>query len=775
MNFKTTGVLVVLLIVVLAAWVFYPHSEGTVDDELTPPDSDGERQALFEPQPDREKIVRVTVERPDRPQLVFVRAPREDRPDELGDWEALEPLAVPVQTYTVDALVRTLTTLESSTRFAAGPKDAPTEADAGLAPPVATVTLVDQDDQVYPVEVGRKAAISNDTYVRVAGEQSIHVVALDLPALVKKEFDEYRDKKLLAFKPNEAVRAELTVGGRAYVFTRGDDNAWVIDKPVKAYAEGSEVQTLLRAISGLRAEEFVDDAPADLASYGLAQPYVDLVVTTETKRALPRAEDESTTQPAEQQFETVTEQCTLAVGDFADMQHTHRYARRTDQPWVVSLTQESVEKLLPDLVKLRDSRIARIGAGDATRVELTAGGMTATLDKVDGVWRGNGDLAEVEAAAVVDVLEAFEDLRAIDYVLDPDDLGQYGLDDPRATLTVTAGGTVTPVTLHVGDVTRSARNAYVLRDGQPSVFVVSAAQANRLAVTPLSLRSRQIFSGEVGRFRRLDIVRGAAGYSLERAGAEWQLVEPADAPLERVAVRALVGDLSRLRARRVVGKGDGARFGLDEPAITVRFALDELAAEPGPSETQPAAAQLVEHTLRVGRRNNVAYAQLDDNPFVFELDETVYNVLAAELISRRLFDFQPEAVTGVTIVTPEQTLELAKDGNEWKFPPDPFVKLSPEKVTELAGQLSRLRVERYSSYRGGDFEGTGLFTAPFTVSVRLVGGGMANLKIAPAQPGADTRLAGWVEEKRIFILRQSDCESLLSGLEHYLPAEGDGD
>ena len=80
--------------------------------------------------------------------------------------------------------------------------------------------------------------------------------------------------------------------------------------------------------------------------------------------------------------------------------------------------------------------------------------------------------------------------------------------------------------------------------------------------------------------------------------------------------------------------------------------IDVLFASLPPATTQASAPEpptLTHHTLRVGRVNDIAYAQADDDPYVFELDPTVYRVLTAELIDPKLFDVKPELVNAVTI------------------------------------------------------------------------------------------------------------------------------
>ena len=237
MSFKTTGLLLVLLIGVILVWVFLPNGEpdAAQSTDETPIESE---ESVLDPAPEVERIVQLTIEPAGKPRLVFKRSLKADDPDQMDDWQAVEPLAVPVENYMVTSVARTFTTLRSRTRFEPADEGTPSEDDAGLAPPVAVVTAVDTDGKEYQLEIGKKAAMSNDTYLRVAGSPTIHIVTRDLHTEVKKDLNQYRDRKLSLLPVKDAVRVEIRSKAGLCLLTRGEDGEWVLDSPVKAYAKG---------------------------------------------------------------------------------------------------------------------------------------------------------------------------------------------------------------------------------------------------------------------------------------------------------------------------------------------------------------------------------------------------------------------------------------------------------------------------------------------------------------------------------------------------------
>lgn len=776
MNFKTTLVMLILVVGLGAFWLLSPpRSPREILKE--PPAPVSELKYVLDPRPEEKDIVRVQVELAGKPRQVFERSAKSDAPDQMEDWRMLEPIAAPTESFQVSGIVSTLTTLQSRSRFEPGVKDAVSLADAGLEPPQAIVTLLDKAGKSYSVEIGKKAAMSNDTYVRLAGQKDVLIANRELMTQLKKEASSYRAKKLFTLKQDDVTRIVIQHDGRTYDFSRGADKEWVINAPIKAYGAKDKLNTVVSTLAFLRAEEFVEDDPKSLAAYGLAEPFLTATVTTETKKPLPARPDEANaSQPAEPPTETITAMHSLVIGGFADMSKSEkRYAKLADQPSVLSIRQTEVAKLTPKMSEWRDPAITRIQAAAATKLELTAEGTTATIEKQNGVWVGSGDLTALEIPAVTDLLQAFEDLRAIDY-LDDAKRAECGLENPRAVVRVTAAGTVEPVTLRIGDVTKSGKNAYVQREGQPAVIVVSAAQAQRLAVTPLSLRSRAVFDAAENQVRRFELTRDGTTYSAERFDGAWKLTAPADLPGDVPSMIMVASNLARLYARRVVAKGEDAAYGLDAPVIRAKFTVESPVA-PAPAETQssqpvgPPEMQVVEHSLTIGRKAGVAYCKRDDQPYLYELDETVYKLLTSELLQRKLFTFKSDDVSSISVTAPGGAVEFSRDGDNWIFTPDPYVKAQPAKIKELVETAAQISVENFISFRGGDVAAGPLADAPATIVIKLRSGQAVTLKIAPASGESEPRVAAWVEEGRVFRLAAETCRKLLQNLDHYLQAD----
>lgn len=782
MNVRSTLILLVIVVIGVAV-VFLAPSDKKTDDSPEPNKAKSEPKYVLDPKPDVKSIVKVSIEKSGKPRLAFEQLAAADEKDSgsTAQWRMNAPVESPVESYLIDSIIRTFTDLQTSRSFKPGDKE-PSLADAGLSPATAVVALTDNKGKEYKFDIGKKVVASDTTYLRVNGGEQVLLVSRDLSTELKRDAKDFRGKGLTRLAGKKPVGVKLTFEGKTFDLAKGADDNWLLNAPRKAYAGNDKVNQIVNKIIGLQIKDFVEDEPKSLEAFGLDQPWLTIELTAEQKKKLPDSQPTPpTSQPAEPKFETVTETTVLKVGGFADISNAARYIQRGDGKWVASVEAKSLEGLTPKLIDVIDPKVTRVKSAQATKLELAAGEENATLVNEGGTWKGSGDLAELDVEAVRDVLTAFEDLTANDFLENATQPTALGLEKPRAVVSLTTSAAVEPIKLLIGDETKSGQHAYVQIAGQPTISVVSAAQARRLAVTPMSLRSREILTARPDQLQQVELSRAdGSHYSVVRQELGWRLIAPAEAPVEVAAARDLTNDVIRLRAKRVVDKGDEAKYGLDKPEMTVRIVLTKtpLQSQPTSDASQPASAPVVaettEHTLLVGKKGNDVFAKRGDLPYIFQLDETVYRVLTAELLNRDLFTFKPEDVTDLRVDAPGGVIEFERTGkNEWKYAPDPFVQLDPKKVSDFIAEVAKFKAERYSQYSGASAESSQLGDAPVTITIKLADGKTATLKVAQVKSGELPRRALHVELGRGFLMRQADIEKALRGVEAYQKSEAD--
>ena len=246
-------------------------------------------------------------------------------------------------------------------------------------------------------------------------------------------------------------------------------------------------------------------------------------------------------------------------------------------------------------------------------------------------------------------------------------LADYGLDQPKLTLSFTSGdeGAAGRTTvLRIGDTTKVGNHLYLLSADGQKIHVVSRSLSDSLSVPFDQLRSDVIYSIQVFEARSLNLQTAAPSsvrVRLDREGSRWLFRTPVNARAGKNATELAINALDALRVKS--------------------FVLQN------PPATAPSAAPLLRVTIEGNNRHetlfvgaqtddeNVYFAQLEDRRAIFTvtiplgLMNTLRNA-ADDLRDRHILDFDAGAVTSITLSAlnqPElalQRLESAAGGHE---------------------------------------------------------------------------------------------------------------
>ena len=683
-------------------------------------------------------------------------------------WEIVEPIKAPALKWEVDGLVRTVTGLRYTRAFEPGEPDAPSDVETGLSDPKAKVTI-EYENGVVTLEVGKKELLKDNTYVRLTGKPEIYVAQSNLTATFDKKLKDFREKDLLSFKFGDAVALEIVSRdpARTLKLTKKDDREWVMDSPIKARASREGASDLITVLNELKAEEFVDDAPEDLGRYGLDQPFARVTLTTrsEIKPEDADQEDETTTQPAATQPQYETKEWTILIGSFVGLQEERRHAKLGDSTAVVAVDARSANKLLPDLLEVRDKRVTTANTFRINKLVVADPTESVTLEKQGNTWRVTApEVAEADKGKVDEVIRAIRGLQAVSFVDNPDELGSFGLDEPRVELKLYVTGQVEPEVIRVGSRSPSGRMLYVQRGGEESISVVKADDAEKLLVSPVSFGPRRILSVPMAQIRQIEITRDQMRTVLAKKTAQWRIYEPYEAPADESSVARVLADVASLRAREIVARGQFETFGLDQPDIEV---VAEV-SPPTPPTTSPAATQPPEqqperHRLLVSKRNDQVYALLDGSDLVYQLDPAVYEHLSAELHDRKVLRFSPDQVERLEISGGEmaQKLVLTRVDDEWAYPADEFFQLDDEKVQRRVQDLRQIEALRFVDLQATEPGKYGLSQPAVQVDLALGDGTLLSLRVSARGPDdGPQRYAMVAGEPKVFLLRGEDVDKL---------------
>lgn len=342
-------------------------------------------------------------------------------------------------------------------------------------------------------------------------------------------------------------------------------------------------------------------------------------------------------------------------------------------------------------------RLLSVAEGEVARLELTTSdGRRAVIDRHTGGWRLSAPVsASADRAAVEGLIGSLASLRSgghVDLVGDAD-AATLGLTAASNVVVLAAreGGRSTRLT--IGARTGTGGDVYVRVDDRPHADLVPALLLSDLDKPLAHFRESRLLpdlrSPDVRGVVIEDRESGAGAVELAKAGEDWRMIRPAEAPAESSAASDVVFALAGLRAAEFVSEdaeADAARFGLDEPQLTVTVSVGPPIALDGPG-TQPAAVNVV----RFGRYDDLlkkeVFVTVGQGGPVARVPAASLEALRKrpwELRDRRVVQVDPATVRRVTIAREPSPTERADDAA-----PPPVVVVERQAEREAAGAATQ--------------------------------------------------------------------------------------
>jgi hypothetical protein len=368
-------------------------------------------------------------------------------------WALTRPLVARADQRKVSELLADLSGLRVTDFVSESPRDIPMYL---LDEPEREVTVW-TGESGKTLQIGRTS--TNDpskVYAKLKSADSIYT----LPTATVQKFaiqaNDLRDAQVLAFSESDVHGIEV-LHGTDKISLVHTDAAWRIATPVAATADDTAVQQLLRHLGGLNARQFAADVATDLDKYGLAAPMATVSLLGDGTNLLAQ----------------------LLVGAL-DPSNTTRFVKRVDEPFVYGV-ETNIDTWLPaNWLSLRARALADLNPDQITKltIEKKSGKVTLQRD-ADKKWKLLEPVQGViDSDALQRLLDEFAALPAEEFVRGGrDNLAEFGLDQPEATLTATAGDKT--YTLLLGK-SQNAERQYAFWSDPPLVFTIWTSRANTL-------------------------------------------------------------------------------------------------------------------------------------------------------------------------------------------------------------------------------------------------------------------------------------------------------
>ncbi len=678
-------------------------------------------------------------------------------------WRLTQPIDHPADDYEVERLLRACLEGQYRQTIEPGAEDQPSLKDLGLEPPAFRLTLAtkkkpDKPERIVTVDIGRESTIGEGVYVRLDDAKKVYVLdAVAIADRAAEKTDTYRSRDIAGPARNEIVRIELAGPGGAVRLDRSGatGDRWVLAQPITARADPDAVDAILQELTRLRAKEFVDDAPKDLARYGLTAPR--LRVTLWKNAPAPEKPKEPEEQAKAKPEPVVA--ATLVFGTWADLKHKTVCLMTGDAQRVVSIDTDVLKPLEKNADDLRDKRILALAKPTVTRIEVKNPTGEFELKKADAGWRllvPGRDETDADPEAVVKLLAGAAGLKVVYYLSDEERKKDFaeGL-KPQGHVRLWLEGEAAPQAILIGGSAES--RTLVANASEPWI---GRANENDLAWFHegwIACRDKRVLEFKAKDATGLAVQTPDRAVVLERKGDAWKMVQPVEADPDPAFADGLLDALKDLRCMKFVAAGaDFKAHDLDPGQIvcTVTLAPQGENAEPQ------------KKTLRLAvKEDGSSVGRVDGSDLVFRVADNLPRLLAAEPLPRAMTEFSSADVTGLEIAAGGATLRLAREEGKWNRLDEagkPAGEVQADAVRDLASAVGRLSAARWAAYDSKDLARFGLDKPAFKIKIATEEKEWTLLVSETKVPDAVAEL---VEEKpvRYAMLEGADRVAILAG------------
>jgi uncharacterized protein YpmB len=372
-----------------------------------------------------------------------------------SSWEIASPVQYKAEESAVNAL---LNVLESAQRDRKDITRSPSEhANYGLDPARQQVIL-HHDGKQDTIYLGDHNTTSTLVYTRINSDPEVMLTGIGVATNAKKPLFDWRNKDLLNFETSAVNRLLLKTPNARFELKK-EGGKWQMVAPMKASADESKVSQVMNKVRYGRISEFATEQLQEARPYGLDKPGYEFTVF----------------------FGDNDAQKTV---HFGKRDGAFVYAYDPARPQVYKVDTSIVHDLNVNVMDLRNKKLAEFQSWNADYVELNYADTLKIICEKDtaGTWQITApEQRKAKSWKISNITGNLSSLEATKFVDEnAGDLKPYGLDNPRAVITVKEKGNEVARAL-IGK--EKGDRVYAKAANSTAVVEIKKDDADRLFVT----------------------------------------------------------------------------------------------------------------------------------------------------------------------------------------------------------------------------------------------------------------------------------------------------
>ncbi len=516
-------------------------------------------------------------------------------------------------------------------------------------------------------------AQGDKVYLGIDGDkETFFAVDDDFLESMDKSLNDLRSKKLVSSDIAEVTAVELGLEEGTTRLRLEKSGSWQVETGGQwILAAEDQVSELVRAVSDMKAEEFVADdvKEGELEKYGLSGG------ARTVSLQLPGGE-----------------KVTVRIGNGCRDKKHQLYLTAVGTGTVACVMDDFMPILERPATRLREMRPAVFREEDVTRISLASGASTLVLEKGEDQWKLAGkDDTPIEQNAVTDLLGALKGMRASS--IEVGDTAVSGLKEPTAKVTLALAGDETGIELHLfGESGKDTER--LRRSGEPAVLTFPAGLVEQTRPDVLAFRDRQITNGDKNDVEALHL-DGDVAQKIEKRDGAWKLIAPVQTAADGTAARKLTELVADVKVARFVSSKASPEHGFSRPfaTVTARF------TEEKESEEVVDRTGSVEITLEIGAvaGDGERFGRLrGEDPSIFVLGPEYEEAVSRPLVARDLLQIDDTEVVKLVLVVDEKELVFEREKDTWLAKTGP--PRDTEKLKRLVADLGGMKAIRAASF-----------------------------------------------------------------------------
>ena len=351
-----------------------------------------------------------------------------------GDhWDILKPLHTRADDQKVSDLIAQVTTARIQ-QFVAD--DRGDLHPYGLAEPHGSLTLFAQDDksagrtdssrgeQGQTLQIGGPATAGekekDQVYVRFSPRGFVYTLPKKIEEILNSKPNDLRDRHFVRIDTKILDRLTIDAPGKGKTVLARKDENWTIASRNNAPANSGEVRRIIDRLQNEQVTKFVEDVASNLPKYGLDKPQ--LIVTFSSFAS----ENTAETKAGEQPFASVA---------FGKVEGNDVYARVGDEPFVVAVRRNLLDRIFADPIQWQDLSIFNFKPEQIHRLSVTTDKESALVRAANNQWdwaKGSGPINQTNLQSLLDSLATLRTVRWIGSTTPA-----HAFDKPRLVVTFT--------------------------------------------------------------------------------------------------------------------------------------------------------------------------------------------------------------------------------------------------------------------------------------------------------------------------------------------------